>query len=258
LRADLAAEPVRATVACEFGAADGVAEARWVQRRRDLDGWPGAFIAAVDLTAPDLGDTLARYAELPVVAAVRQPLYWAEDPLRRLGARPDFLTDSQWRRGFERVAEHGLTWDLLVYDEQIPAAEPLIRAYPQTQFVLEATGWPLNLTPEGFSRWQERMQRLSSLPNVVVKLQGLALVFGPSREAIGPWVREAVTIFGAGRCMFASHFPVDRLLWSFHTLVSTLREVLTDLPPEDRHEFFAGVASRTYRPQPAHDRAPAT
>ena len=25
--------------------------------------------------------------------AVRQPLYWAEDPLRRLGARPDYLAE---------------------------------------------------------------------------------------------------------------------------------------------------------------------
>ncbi len=125
-------------VACEFGAADGIAEAEWIQRCSALEGGPGAFIGAVDLTSAALGEVLARYRDLPVVHAVRQPLYWAEDPFRRLGARPDFPTDPAWWRGFERVAEEGLTWDLLVYDEQIPAAHQLIRAFPQTRIVLEA------------------------------------------------------------------------------------------------------------------------
>ena len=47
---------------------------------------------------------MAGYRELSVVRAVRQPLYWAREPLRRLGARPDYLTDRDWWRGFERVA----------------------------------------------------------------------------------------------------------------------------------------------------------
>lgn len=107
------------SVACEFGAADGVAEAQWIQRCSDDRGFPHAFIAPVDLTSSSLDDVLARYTELAVVRAVRQPLYWARDPLRRLGARPDYLTDREWWRGFERVAEHEFVWDLLVYDDQL-------------------------------------------------------------------------------------------------------------------------------------------
>jgi hypothetical protein len=33
-------------------------------------------------TSPSLGEVLAHYRDLPVVHAVRQPLYWAEDRLR--------------------------------------------------------------------------------------------------------------------------------------------------------------------------------
>jgi predicted TIM-barrel fold metal-dependent hydrolase len=95
------------SVACEFGAATGLAEAQWVQRCAHSRGFPHAFIAAVHLTSALVEEGLARYRELPVVRAVRQPLYWAGDPLWRLGARPDYLTDRDWWRGFERVAEHG-------------------------------------------------------------------------------------------------------------------------------------------------------
>jgi predicted TIM-barrel fold metal-dependent hydrolase len=71
---------VARVVACEFGAVDPLAEARWMQQCHDTTGTPDAFIAAVDLTSAELADRLARYADLPVVRAVRQPLYWSDDP----------------------------------------------------------------------------------------------------------------------------------------------------------------------------------
>jgi predicted TIM-barrel fold metal-dependent hydrolase len=234
-------------VACEFGAADGVAEAEFVQRCSESDGGPAAFIGAVDLTSAVLGDVLARYRDLPVVHAVRQPLYWAGDPLRRLGARPDYLTDPAWWRGFERMAGEGLTWDLLVYDEQIPAAHKLIRSFPQTRIVLEAAGWPLDHSADGFQRWRERLEAVAQFPNVTLKLQGLALLFGPSQDKVAPWVRTAIEIFGVQRCMFAAHFPIDRLLWSFDDLIQTLLDALHDLSSDDLQAFFSGCASREYQ-----------
>jgi predicted TIM-barrel fold metal-dependent hydrolase len=244
-RRDVAGRPAL-SVACEFGAADSVAEATWVQRCSHESGVPTAFIAGVDLTDPRLPETLAHYRDLPVVRAVRQPLYWADDPLRRLGARPDYLTDSAWWRGFERVAEEGLVWDLQVYDEQLPSTHDLIRSFPETRIVLEAAGWPLDQSDEGFARWADRLREVSQFPNVTLKLQGLALIFGPTTDALRRWVRAAVEIFGAERCMFATHFPVDQLLWSFEELVGTLVTILDDRSPEDREWFFSGCAEREY------------
>ncbi|BAH51179.1 amidohydrolase family protein [Rhodococcus opacus] len=246
-RAQVNAIPVTASVACEFGATDGVAEAIWVQQCADRVGVPNAFIAAVQLDSPDLASVLARYRDLPVVRAVRQPLYWAADPVRRLAARGNYLSDPAWLRGFEKVADAGLVWDLLVYDEQLPDAHELIAAFPDTTFVLEAVGWPVDLTAEGFSRWEERLDAVSRFPNVVLKFQGIALIFGTSLDAIGRWVRAALRIFGAGRCMFASHYPIDHLLWDSGTMVSTVHAALDDLPPAEQALFFGDTARRVYR-----------
>lgn len=234
------------SVACEFGSADPVEEAAWVQRQADAHGFPHAFIAGIDLASPAVGEVLERYRELPVVRAVRQPMYWAEDPLRRLGDRSDFLSDPDWWRGFERVAEQGLVWELLLYDTQLPAAHQLIESFPDTDMVLEAAGWPLDLTPDGFKRWRERLQAVSEFPNVTLKFQGLPLLFGPSIDELGPWTRTAVEIFGAGRCMFASDFPIDGLLCSFQELVGSLLAVLGNLSAEDQSAFFSGCARRQY------------
>ncbi|TQC48756.1 amidohydrolase [Rhodococcus sp. WS4] len=245
-RAEVDGIPVTASVACEFGAADGVAEAVWVQHCADRGGVPNAFIAAVQLDSGDLTGVLARYRDLPVVRAVRQPLYWAADPVKRLGARGNYLSDSAWLRGFEQVADAGLVWDLLVYDEQLSATHDLIAAFPDTTFVLEAVGWPVDLTAEGFARWEERLRAVCQFPNVVLKLQGIALIFGTSVDAIGPWIRAALRIFGAGRCMFASHYPVDHLLWDSHTMVSTVQPALGDVSSTEQALFFGDTARRVY------------
>jgi len=245
-RADVRAVPLTASIACEFGAADGVAEAIWVQQCADRVGVPNAFIAAVQLDSPDLPDVLARYRDLPMVRAVRQPLYWAADPIKRLGARGDYLCTPAWLRGFEQIADAGLVWDLLVYDEQLPETHYLITSFPDTTFVLEATGWPLDLTAEGFSRWEERLRAVSEFPNVVLKLQGIALIFGTSFEAIGRWIRMAISIFGTRRCMFATHYPIDHLLWDSQTMVSTVQAALGDLSAEQRADFFGETARRVY------------
>jgi predicted TIM-barrel fold metal-dependent hydrolase len=239
--------PITASVACEFGAGDGVAEAMWVHQCADRFGVPNAFIAAVQLDSDGLPSVLARYRDLPTVRAVRQPLYWAADPIKRLGARGDYLSDPAWLRGFEQVADAGLVWDLLVYDEQLSATHNLITSFPDTTFVLEALGWPLDLSTEGFSRWEERLSAVSEFPNVVLKLQGIALIFGTAPEAIGRWIRMALSIFGARRCMFATHYPVDHLLWDSQTMVSTIQATLGELSSKEQAEFFGETARRVYR-----------
>ena len=65
----------------------------------------------------------------------------AADALRRLGARGDYLSDPAWLRDFERVAAAGLVWDLLVYDEQLPAAHHLIKSFPRSPSVWGGRPW---------------------------------------------------------------------------------------------------------------------
>lgn len=237
---------ITGTVACEFGAVESLAEARWVQRCHDTTGIPDAFIAAIDLCSQQVPDLLAQYAQLPAVRAVRQTLYWSENPLTRLGARPDYLTDLDWLHGFEQVADTGLVWDLLLYAEQLHQAVALLNTFPKVPIVLEAAGWPLDRSPDGFKRWRDQLLMVSEHPNVVLKLQGLALIFGPNDESVSPWLSTALDIFGAARCMFATHLPVDGLLWTSEQLLTTTHHAFAGLDPAAQQNYFADTATRVY------------
>jgi predicted TIM-barrel fold metal-dependent hydrolase len=113
--------------------------------------------------------------------------------------------------------------------------------------VLETVGWPLDTSPAGFAAWREGMARLSECPNVSVKFSRLPVVFRPpTLETIGPWVREALALFGVDRCMFASDFPPDRLFWSYAELVELMRAVVSDLPEGAQRAVFHDTAERMY------------
>jgi predicted TIM-barrel fold metal-dependent hydrolase len=50
-------------------------------------------------------------------------------------------------------------WDLLLYDEQLPAAHELIRSFPETNVVLEAAGWLLIRAPTAFAARKRAFKR---------------------------------------------------------------------------------------------------
>ena len=66
-------------------------------------------------------------------------------------------------------------------------------------------------------------------------------------EAFAPWIEHALEVFGPGRCMFASNFPVDAMAGTFDDLYHGYNEVTAALDDEAREQLFAGTAERVYR-----------
>ena len=60
------------------------------------------------------------------------------------------------------------------------------------------------------------------------------------RDALTAFLDESLELFGAGRCMFGSNFPIESLWTDLPTLVEAWREVL----PQEALEH---TARRIYR-----------
>ena len=96
------------------------------------------------------------------------------------------------------------------------------------------------------------MAALAREPNVHVKvsefgLKGEAWDYQSNRRV----VREAITIFGIERAIFATNFPVAGLRIGYDALVRAVSRMLEDFPPEDRERFFWRNAAAFYRLVPA-------
>ena len=227
---------------------DFAAEAAWVQRTHDEAGWPHGLVAYADLTVEDARPQFDRLAAFPLMRGVRMQLHWHENPMYRFAARADLCDDPVIRRNIARLADYGWSFDLQVFAGQMKGAASLAASCPQVTFVLQHAGMWEDLSPEGRAYWREGMAGLAAEPNVVSKLSGLGTFLHRNDPAhIAEVMRETVAAFGAGRCLFGSNFPIEKLWTRYGDLIAAYLAAADYLSVSDRNAIFAGTARRVYR-----------
>ena len=61
-----------------------------------------------------------------------------------------------------------------------------------------------------------------------------------------PYIEWCVQVFGAGRCMFESNFPVDKGACSYGALWNAYKRVTSGWSADERAALFHGTATRFY------------
>lgn len=236
------------TMEGEWDPADTLGEARWMAGLAAATGRPAAHVAQAWLDRDDIDITLASYAAMPLVRGVRhKPRAAARPDLVEPGAKGG-MSDPLWRAGYARLARAGLHFELQAPWWHLDEALDLIAAHPGVPLVLNHAGLPADRSPEGIAGWRAAMGRLATAPQVSVKISGLGLRGQPWRLADNRGIiRDVIDIFGAGRCLFASNFPVDGLCGSFDTIFQGFKAATSDLPHRERLALFHDNAIRIYR-----------
>ncbi len=109
---------------------------------------------------------------------------------------------------------------------------------------------PIDRDPEGWKRWRAGMKELAKRDNLSVKISGWGMVdntWTQAPERLRPFVLETIEIFGAGRAMFASNFPVDKLYSSYAAIWDAFRKITASLSEDERHGLFHRNAETFYR-----------
>lgn len=249
-RSDTAGFKIEKTVyvEAEWDPADPVGEAYWVSALAGAEGLPSAVVGQGWLDREDVADVLPALAALPLVRGIRQKPAAAPTPKSTLRGAPASMDDPRFRDGFARLEPLGLSYDLQTPWWHLDSALDLARDFPSTQIILNHTGLPSDRSPEGIKGWRQAMGTLAEAPNVALKISGLGQPGLPwTVEANAPIVRDAISMFGTDRCMFASNFPVDGLCADFQTIFSGFLSITADMMADDRQKLFHDNAERIYR-----------
>jgi predicted TIM-barrel fold metal-dependent hydrolase len=223
-------------------------EARWVQSISDATGWPHACVAHADLARDDAGSLLARLAKLPVTRGIRQQLHWHQNPQYSFAPRPDLMNDAAWRRGFAKLADHGLLFEIQIFASQMADGARLAKSFPETVFVLEHAAMLEDMSADGLRLWREGMHAPADCRNVHVKLSGLGTFVHACREELMRFIiGETVAAFGADRCLFGSNFPIEKLWTDYATLYRTFRKAVAGLGDREQAAILHDTAARLYR-----------
>jgi predicted TIM-barrel fold metal-dependent hydrolase len=92
------------------------------------------------------------------------------------------------------------------------------------------------------------MERLALCPNVVSKLSGLGtFIHRNDVSHIDGIVKETVELFGSGRCLFGSNFPIEKLWTDYATLFGSYRSAIKSLSAGDQRAILHDTAANIYR-----------
>jgi len=223
-----------------------------------------------------LGDEVAPVLEAQIEAGggrfrgIRHSVPWdASDdvPVIRGPKPPHLLIDDTYRAGFTHLQRLGLSYEAWLYHPQIPELTDLARTFPDTTIILNHLGGVLGVGPyagkreEIFATWKADVAELAACPNVVAKIGGLNMEvngFGwhekpkpPSSEelmaATRPYYEYMIELFGIGRCMFESNFPVDKLSGGYGVLWNSFKRLAADYSADEKATLFHDTATRIYR-----------
>jgi predicted TIM-barrel fold metal-dependent hydrolase len=249
-RRDAARHNVLATVHCEaeWDRDDQVGETAWLTQVHQAAGMPTAIVAHAWFHTANSAEVLARQAAYPLVRGIRSKPVTALTPQSMTPGAPGTMQDPRWLEGFSRLEQHGFSWDLRVPYWHLHEAAEVAAAFPRTPIVLNHTGFPWDRSREGLSAWRQAMDSIARQPNVHLKVSEFGLKDQAwDYESNRSIVRDAIAIFGIGRCMFASNFPVAGLRIDYDTLVRSVARMIEDFPHQDRRAFFVGNAAGFYR-----------
>ncbi len=168
----------------------------------------------VDLQAENLAQ---RLDELSMHTAIKGYRHVAQ------AEADDFLTRPAVVEGIRQLAQFGLTYDILIYPNQLKAALHLVRAVPEVNFVIDHLAKPYIKKGE-ISRWSNFMTEIAKYKNVSCKLSGMVTEADWhtwSKKDLFPYLDVAFEQFGPDRLLFGSDWPVC-LVAANYTQVKTL------------------------------------
>jgi L-fuconolactonase len=172
-----------------------------------------------------------------------------------------------FQEGVRTLGRYGYTFEAWHYHHQLGDFRGLAAAAPETTIILDHLGVPLGVGPyagrrdEIFATWGTDLAALAELPNVYVKLGGMAMRdngFGWHDDPRPPTSDEfafaqrryylhAIEMFGPERCMFESNFPVDKVSISYPVLWNGIKKIAAPFSEDEKNAMFYGTAANLYR-----------
>ena len=151
----------------------------------------------------------------------------------------DWYDDPALDAGLAIMTEQQLVLDALIRPVHLPALDRLAARHPDLSIVIDHAAKPGR---EGLPQWKTAMAPLARHLNVRVKLSGLLTEI--PRDAVAQTVEALLEIFGAGRLLWGSDWPVLTASSNYRDWLDLATALI---PVPDHAAVFGDNAARVYR-----------
>ena len=218
-----------------------IEESRWLLNLADHYPLIKGVVGWVDLRSASVEEQLSELSKHPKFVGVRHVVQDEPDV--------DFMLRPEFQRGIGKLKQFKLSYDILVYPKQLPAAIALARAVPDQSFVLDHIAKPF-IKDGIISPWREQIRELATSQNVFCKISGMVTEANPANWKPGdfePYLDVVFDAFGEDRLMFGSDWPVCLLAGSYEKVFALLDGYTGRLNAVARGKIYGGNAVRFYR-----------
>lgn len=216
-------------------------ETEWLLQLAGQNSFLRGVVGWVDLRSEQVGAQLDRYTTHPKFVGVRHVVQDEPDPEFLL--RPEFL------RGIREVEARNLSYDLLIFPVQLPAAIKFARMFPHTRLIVDHIAKPYIRTGV-LEPWASEIRQLAACENVWCKVSGMV-----TEADFTAWKPEDFTVyldtvfdaFGCGRILIGSDWPVCTVAGPYAAVMSLVTEYIQKFSPSEQAQVLGGNAFTAYR-----------
>lgn len=223
-------------------AAPTEAETLYMLSLADRHPFVEGVVGWTDFAAKDAPAAIARLARHSKLKGLR--------PMIQDIADVDWMLEPALEPAFRALAAADLVFDALVLPRHLDNLFRLAQRHPDLRIVVDHCAKPA-VSSGDFAGWAEGMARMAAETAAVCKLSGLVTEAGAewSVERLRPYVDHVLSVFGPGRILWGSDWPVCTLAASYDDWVAATERLLESCSGDERGAILGGNAADIYRLQ---------
>lgn len=193
----------------------------------------------VDLRAVNVLDRLAHFSKNQYFKGVRHIVQ---------SEKEDFVLREEFQRGIGHLKEFGLTYDILVFPNQLKNAVKLTAKFPNQKFVLDHMAKPY-IKDRKLKEWQTDIKLLAKNPNVYCKLSGMITEADWKNwktKDFKPYLDTVFNAFGTARILYGSDWPVCKLAGEYKQVLEVVGNYIQELSQAEQDLIMGANACNFY------------
>lgn len=156
------------------------------------------------------------------------------------GEADDFMYGTEFRRGIAALKSFHYTYDILIFERQLPAAISLVKDFPNQNFVIDHIAKP-DIKTGSIDSWKRGIEEIAKYDNVWCKISGMVTEADWKNwkpEDLKPYLDIIFENFSTDKLMYGSDWPVLNVASDYNEVVKTLEDYISKLSVEDQNKIW--------------------
>ncbi|WP_310619857.1 amidohydrolase family protein [Flexibacterium corallicola] len=223
-------------------AANTTEETQFILGLSEEHEWIKGVVGWVPLHDASSMEALKTFSKHPKFVGVRAMLHDLEPT--------DWINTHALQGAIDTIIDLELSLDVLVRPEHLKPVHGFLTRNPDLRCVIDHMAKP-DLDTGRVLHWDHDLGQLATETGAYIKLSGLATQTQHAWTArkFEPYIEDVLALFGAGRCMFGSDWPVLTVNGSYESWVRALDNITGELSLKDKKGIWGESAAHFYRIQ---------